>query len=513
MTGSHDALPFSGSALEPWADLRETHAGVILLMGQQALKFKKPVNLGFLDFTTVAQRREACHREVELNRRLSPSVYLGVGDLVGPDGTVQDHVVLMQRMPEGRRLSTLVLSGVSIDQELRGVARALAVFHGRAERSEAIARDVSADSLAALWRTSFSQMAEYADVVPESTLTDIERLVGRYIAGRGELFRRRGLTSVLDGHGDLMAEDIFCLEDGPRILDCLEFDDRLRHVDQVDDAAFLAMDLEHLGAPALAARFMDWYSEFSGDNAPTSLVEHYLAYRAFVRAKVTCVRHGQGVVAAAPEARRFLAAALSHVQRGAVKLIIVGGAPGTGKSTLSAGLADRLGMTLLSSDRIRKELAHLSPATPAEAALGEGTYTVEWTRQVYDELMRRASALLKLGESVVIDATWANALHRDQARDTAETCVADLVQLRCTVSRQIADYRLATRPRVSAAGTVSDATPAVADALRSAFEPWSAADVVDTAGAQQDSLNRAVELVRPQDSRDECRPRSMMEPD
>lgn len=497
----------------PWADLHETHSGVVLLMGQRALKFKKPVDLGFLDFTTVGRRREACQREVDLNRRLSPDVYLGVGDLVGPDG-VLDHVVLMRRMPDQRRLSTLLRSGVNVDMELREVARELAAFHSRADRSDAISRDVTAESLAALWQTSFAQMASYAaDVVPASVEADVECLVHRYLAGRRELFDHRSVTSVLDGHGDLLAEDIFCLQDGPRILDCLEFDDRLRHVDQVDDAAFLAMDLEHLGAPALAGRFLDWYAEFSGDNAPTSLVEHYLAYRAFVRAKVACVRHEQGVSAAASEARRFATTALAHLQRGAVKLVVIGGAPGTGKSTVAAGVADRLGMTLLSSDRVRKELAHGAPTESAVVDLGQGIYTLEWTRQVYAELMRRASMLLRLGESVVVDATWASDERRELAREVADSCTADLVQLRCDVAAEIADSRLGARPAMSAAGTISNATPAVAAGIRGAFEPWEAARVVDTSGDLAQCLDQAVDLVRPPDSRTVSRPRSRIEPD
>ena len=513
MTGPPPATGRPDPPAEPWADLHETHSGVIVLMGQRALKFKKPVDLGFLDFTTVAKRREVCHREVELNRRLCPDVYEGVGDLVGPDGTVLDHVVLMRRMPEQSRLSTMVRSGANVGPQLREVARALAVFHGRAERSDAISQDVTAEALAALWQTSFSQMTEHTDLVPESVETDIERLVERYLAGRGEVFRQRSLTSVLDGHGDLMAEDIFCLEDGPRILDCLEFDDRLRHVDQVDDAAFLAMDLEHLGAPSLAARFMEWYAEFSGDNAPYSLVEHYMAYRAYVRAKVACVRHAQGQVAAGPEARRFLALTLDHLQRSAVTLVVVGGPPGTGKSTVAAGLADRLGMTLLSSDRVRKELAHLSPVTSAAAELGEGIYAPAWTHQVYEELMRRAAMLLGLGESVVVDATWASEHHRDLARQTATRSVADLVELRCAVAPQTADVRLAARPRISTAGTVSDVSPAMAAALRGSFEQWPAAHVVDTADDPESSVQRATDLVRPADSRAVHQQGSRMAPD
>ena len=514
MTQTADAESTPGSTFTGrWAELHETHSGVVVLMGERALKFKKPVDLGFLDFTTVARRRDACEREVDLNRRLAPDVYAGVADLVGPDGVVLDHVVLMHRMPAQRRLSTLVKSGASVDAQLREVARSLAAFHSRADRSDVISRDVTVESLSELWQSSLSQMTSYVDVVPASVVADIERLVQRYLSGRQELFALRAMTSVIDGHGDLMAEDIFCLEDGPRILDCLEFDDRLRHVDQVDDATFLAMDLEHLGAPALASRFLDWYAEFSGDHAPTSLVEHYLAYRAFVRAKVECVRHGQGIVAAGEQARRFAIAALTHLQRAAVKLVLVGGAPGTGKSTLGAGVADRLGMSLLSSDRVRKELAHLSPEAPAGAGLREGIYAPESTRQVYAELMRRAALLLRMGESVVVDATWASEEHRGVARQVAEHCTADLVQLRCEVSPEVADLRLDTRPPMSAAGTRSDATATVAAGLRATFDPWADAQVLDTTGVVGESVDAAVRLVRPPDSRTVVRPRSFMEPD
>ena len=514
MTDTEDVAPLSESAFTgPWAQLHETHSGVVVLMGRRALKFKKPVDLGFLNFSTVARRRDACQREVNLNRRLAPDVYAGVGDLVGPDGVVLEHVVLMRRMPEDRRLSTLVQSGSNVDEHLREVARSLASFHTRADRSDAISRDVTAQSLADLWQSSFSEMPSYVDVVPASVVADIELLVHRFLAGRQELLAHRAMTSVLDGHGDLMAEDIFCLDDGPRILDCLEFDDRLRHVDQVDDAAFLAMDLEHLGAPALATRFLDWYAEFSGDNAPTSLVEHYLAYRAFVRAKVECVRHEQGKASAGEQARRFALAALAHLQCGAVKLVLVGGAPGTGKSTVGAGVADQLGMTLLSSDRVRKELAQLSPATSAKADLGQGIYTAESTRQVYAELMRRAEMLVQMGESVVVDATWASEEHRGAARQVADSCTADLVQLRCEVPPQVAAHRLETRPAISAAGSRSDATTTVAASLRAAFEPWADADIVDTNGSVRESVDNAVRLVRPPDSRTAVRPRSLMEPD
>ena len=500
---------------DPWADIHETHSGVVVLLGDRALKFKKPVDLGFLDFSTSDRRRDACLREVELNRRLTNDVYLGVADMVGTDGMAMDHVVLMRRMPEERRLSTLVRSGTGVEDEIRDVARHLASFHTRAERSEAIARDVSSSALRALWETSLAQMTGHAgEPVPADVVADIGRLVRRYLQGRQELFAQRATTgSVLDGHGDLMAEDIFCLSDGPRILDCLEFDDRLRHVDQVDDAAFLAMDLEHLGAPDLATRFLDWYAEFSGDNAPVSLVEHYVAYRAFVRCKVACVRHAQGDPAAAAEARRFASAALSHLQQGALKLVLVGGGPGVGKSTLAAGLADRLGMTLVASDRVRKESAHLPPTVAAVSDLDTGIYAPERTQFVYEELLRRAAMLLRVGESVVLDATWGSQDRRDLAEEVAAECAVDLVQLRCVAPAEVADTRLRARAPLSDAGTASDATPAVAARLRDAFEAWPAARCIDTTETEPRCLDRAASFVRPRDPRTVVGPRSRIEPD
>jgi len=500
---------------QPWADLHETHSGLVVLMGSQVLKFKKPVDFGFLDFTTVDRRRLACEREVELNRRLSPDVYVGVGTLSGPDGDVVDHVVMMRRMPDDRRLSSLVRSGVNVDAQLRDVARQLVSFHTRAERNPQISSDVTASALDALWKTSFAEVQAHPELVPASLEADIESLVHRYLAGRGELFEGRlARGSVLDGHGDLMAEDIFCLDDGSRILDCLEFDDRLRHVDQVDDAAFLAMDLEHLGAPELGTRFLDWYAEFSGDNAPVSLVEHYLAYRAYVRAKVACLRHGQGDQAAQSEARRFAASTLGHLQRSAVKLVVVGGTPGTGKSTLGAGLADRLGMTLVSSDRVRKEHAQVSPTATTAAETGAGLYTGALTKRVYAEMLRRAATLLRRGESVVLDATWGSNVHRELARGVALDCSADLVEIRCQAPAAVADARLTTRLSMSAAGTVSDATPMIAADLRADFAEWPTAWSVDTTRSLSDTLDDAAALVRPHDSRaSDHRPRSLMEPD
>ena len=175
-------------------------------------------------------------------------------------------------------------------------------------------------------------------------LDRVEALTLEFLDGRADLFAARvDAGRIVDGHGDLMADDIYCLSDGPRILDCIEFDDRLRWLDQLDDAAFLAMDLEYLGATDLARAFLDWYAEFAADPAPVTLRHHFVAYRAFVRAKVACLRYLQGEDSARDEAQRHATLALAHLRAGGSRLVVVGGLPGTGKSTLSGALADALG--------------------------------------------------------------------------------------------------------------------------------------------------------------------------
>jgi len=478
----------------PRAEVCETHTAVVLFVGDRAYKLKKPVDLTFLDYTTVAARRVACEREVALNRRFAPDVYLGVGEFTSPDAEVPEPVVVMRRMPTERRLSNLVREGAAVDTALRAVARLLAAHHASAPRSREVDEQGTRDAVSSRWEASFAQVRALSDdgTAPDG-VEETERLVRRYLAGREPLFDTRiGQGRVVDGHGDLLAEDIFCLDDGPRVLDCLEFDDHLRYVDGLDDAAFLAMDLEQLGAPEAAAFFFAAYGEYSGDPAPPSLRHHYVAYRAFVRAKVSLIQAGQGTPGAEAASRRLVTTAVRHLRSSAVGLTLVGGLPGSGKSTLSGALADRLGVTLLSSDRLRKELAGLPAEQSAAAAYGEGLYSPEWTNKTYAALLDRASALLARGESVVLDATWSDAGQREAALRMAERAHADLVALHCHVPGEMTAARLATR-----APGASDADLDVATAMAAAEPPWPEAVSVDTSGALEEAVVQALAAIRP----------------
>ncbi|GAA2086559.1 AAA family ATPase [Actinomadura alba] len=215
---------------------------------------------------------------------------------------------------------------------------------------------------------------------------------------------------------------------------------------------------------------------------------YYVAYRAFVRVKVACLRWEQGDTAAATEAGRYAEIALRHLNAGAVSLVLVGGLPGTGKSALSEALGDRLGFTVLSSDRVRKELAELPPGVAAAAPYSTGIYDDSWTKRTYAELLRRTERLLSYGESVIIDASWTSARYRaDAARIAAHS---DLVSLICRTP--LAHERLRTRTR-----GVSDADPMIAARMAEDADPWPDAIGIDTTGPIDDTIEHALSAVRP----------------
>lgn len=295
------------------AAVAETHVSILVFAGDRAYKLKKAVRNPFLDFSSPELRRQACLREVQLNRRLSPDVYLGVADVLGPDGRPCDHLMVMRRMPAERRLSRLVGDG---EQGcLEQVAALVARFHADAAAGPHISAEGSPKAVAARWEANIAELEGCAGELPDPLLP--EEVAGRartWLARNESLLARRVTEGwIRDGHGDLLADDIFCLEDGPRILDCLEFDDRLRYVDVIDDAAFLAMDLERIGGAAAGRAFLDAYRETGGQDHPETLIHHYIAYRAHLRAKIACLRHGQGDPDARGEAAALLAIALHHL--------------------------------------------------------------------------------------------------------------------------------------------------------------------------------------------------------
>ena len=475
----------------------ETHSGVVFFYGDRAYKVKKPVDLGFLDFRTLEAREAVCRREVELNSRLAPDVYLGVAEVVDPEGEVCEYLVAMRRMPTERRLTNLIANDVDVGLDIDALAESIARFHADAEHSPAADRTADVDALATRWASNTAGMQPFIGrFLDGDDVAAIDALATRYLTGRRALFTRRIEDGrACDGHGDLQADDIFLLDDGPRVLDCLEFDDSLRLDDGLADAAFLAMDLERLGRADLGERFLKSYREHSGDSWPASLAHHHIAYRAQVRAKVSAIRADQGVTDSGPKAQALLELALRHLETGAVRLIVVGGLPGTGKSTLAAGLGEALGAVVLRSDVIRKELAGLETDESAAAGFGEGLYSDEAKDVVYDEMLARAEQALSLGETVVLDAAWTDGDRRAMYHRVAEDTVSDLVELRCVLPRRVAAERI--RERAERATDASDADAAIAVAMERFDDPWPTAIDIDTLAPAEEVVQRALSALPP----------------
>ena len=477
------------------AEIRETHISVVTMIGDRAFKLLKPVATDFLDHRHREDRRAACQRETEVNRRFAPDVYSGVLDVIGGDGVPVDHLIAMRRMPAGRALSNM-LDEPGAEQLVREVARLVAGFHRDAPVSDAIARAGRPEAVRALWDEGLDALGRDAPgVVPYEQIARVRGLAHEYISGRRALFERRVAEGwIRDGHGDLLTDDVYLLDDGPRVLDALAFDDRLRHGDVLLDIAFLAMDLEARGHPGLAEAVLAEWSAALEESHPVSLRDHYVAYRAHVRAKVAAIRSRQGDPDAAARARALHSLALERLERGRVRLILVGGRPGTGKSTLAEGLARQTGAALLRSDVVRKQMAGIPASAGAASPFEEGLYRPEMTARVYEELLERAGPLLSQGQTVVLDASWTHAPWREGARRLAADRKAALVEVRCEVPAAVARARL--EARAAAGRDPSDATPAIADLMGAGADPWPEAAPLSTLAPPAEVLSAAWDVIR-----------------
>lgn len=471
----------------------ETHMSVLFFFGDKVFKVRKPVNYGFADFRDVAERGADCRREVRLNRRLSADVYVGTAR-IALSGRTAEHAVVMRRLPASRNLASMIADGQDVDTELEQIAEVLAGFHRRARRSRRIAMSSTAESIWQRWQATEEVLGRFIGTAFDaSEYRRLVTLADRFLRGRRSLFDRRvAAGAVCDGHGDLQAADVFCMPDGPRILDCLEFDEQLRHGDVLADAAFLVQDLERMGADHEAHVFIDTYRKATGADHPGSLLDFYVAARAHVRLLVECIRIEQGLDALPSDPETVLAQALSHLERAIPRLVLVGGMPGTGKSSLAAWVGEELGATVLSSDRERAEGTSRSLGP---AAFGTGPYTFAKRREVYDRLLERASALLSEGVSVVVDATWSNREFRRRAAATAAATCTELVELECRCDPALRSERISRRDRHPLRGE-SDATPDVADALAAVADPWPGAHTVDTSGTVEASRTAALAALR-----------------
>jgi uncharacterized protein len=475
--------------------LRETHISWVLLAGDRAYKFKKPLRLPFLDYGTLERRHELCREEVRLNRRLAPEVYRGVRAIIRTPAGVRlsseadpravEYAVEMRRYDEASTLARRIDAGTAGEREVRAVGRRLAEFHADAARPADPERAVPA--LEAMLRENFATLRELDDEsVDRARIDDAERAAAAVLDGRRDELRLRARAGLVrDGHGDLRAEHVV-LERGIEIVDCVEFDPTLREIDVGLDLAFLVMDLLRRDE-RLAAALVSAYREAGGDPGDDALVAFFAAQRALIRAKVALVRAGQ---VSGPDAERRRADATALLELGQrlgwdVRLgtaAIVCGVAASGKSTLAAALAEASGATVLSSDLIRKELLGISPTARAPAS----AYEPGVNRRTYDALGRRARERLVAGGRVVVDATFRFRADREAFAAGLGDAAAEPLWIECRAPGAVLAHRAAARGRQP--GTVSDADADVAVLQAEQWQPL--ADV---------PANRRVEVCTDQD--------------
>jgi len=467
-----EAYPFPVERI----DVEETHISLVFLAGEYVYKVKKPVNFGFLDFSTLEQRRFFCEQEVLLNQRLTDGVYLGVVPIarigshlrVEAPGEVVEYAVKMRRLDfEQTLLRRLQRDAVSMEL-LAALADRLAEFYCAAARSPEIDRWGTPEAVWFNIRENLDQTEPYIGVVLAPLQHRwIASISERFLRERLDLFQRRIAEGrIVEGHGDLHLAHVFVESDSPprfQIVDCIEFNPRLRCGDVAVDLAFLSMDFDHHGRSDWARWLTLRASDALDDPELPLLVHFYSVYRAHVRNKVNCFRldelapESDEFAAVRTQAERYIDLATSYlVEPAEPLLILVGGLSGTGKSALARRLARCLSIPVYSSDIIRKELAGVARERRAELPYGADIYGPELTRATYRTLLDRAAAELAAGRSVVLDATFLDREWREAARALAAQYGARPMLVECCCPAEIVAERL--RYRAQEPGQASEAT-------------------------------------------------------
>jgi aminoglycoside phosphotransferase family enzyme/predicted kinase len=467
-------------------------------------KVKKPVDLGFLDFTTVEKRRRTCEAEVQLNRRLAGDVYRGVVPIRrddsgrlhfdGPndESAIVDWAVHMRRLPDADRADVRLSEDRLTDEHVESVAIRLARFHEECESSPKAVRFGAVDVVGENVRENFEQArSTILDYVSPEQAREIETWQKRFLRERAPLFESRVRNGrVRDGHGDLRLEHVYLDDRGDvTIIDCIEFNERFRYADVCADIVFLAMDLAHSGRVDLAERLLALYAREANDYDLYPMVDFYESYRAFVRGKISAMlASNPGVSLEArersrEEARRYYLLALASERRPLLPpaLVAVGGIIASGKSTIASRIGAELAVPVVDTDRTRKFLAGVSPTTPVPEKAWQGVYSVEFGERTYEEMLRRARAVLMTRRPVVLDASFRSSRHRSMARSLAETLGVPFAFVECRPEIEVCRDRLRGRK-----GGVSDGRLEVFDDFVRKWEPITELDasehvVVDTA--------------------------------
>ncbi len=466
----------------------ETHISIVVLTGPFAYKIKKPVDLGFLDFTTLEKRRLYCDEELRLNSRFAPEIYLDVVRIsgtpetprIGGTGDVIEYAVRMREFPQEALADRVLARGELTPRQVDALSAGIARFHSDAPRSSEIDGFSTPEAVLAPALQNFAQIrllpgqAGFMPVLEkvEAWTRQEHGRLREILAGR----KREGL--VRECHGDLHLGNIVILEGEPRAFDCIEFNPELRWIDVMNEVAFLVMDFQAAGRTDFARRFLNGYLEATGDYAGLRVLRYYCAYRAMVRAKVMLMRAGQQGCTPEDKASatalfsRYLSVAAGCAQPSRSFVLITHGFSGSGKTTLSQPLVELTGAIRVRSDVERKRIHGLAAKARSGSGIAEGLYGPEATESTYGRLLDLAGIVVEAGHGVIVDATFLQRRQRDMFRALAARAGVPFVVVDFTASEEILRSRILARSERGA--DASDADLAVLEHQLGTHEPLQA---------------------------------------
>lgn len=473
----------------PVRDIRviETHISWVLLTGKYAYKIKKPVDLGFLDFSTLEKRRHFCEEELRLNRRLAPKLYLEVVTVrgspeaprIGGAGPLLEYAVKMREFPQDALASRLIECGQFDAGEIDALAALIAHFHAAAAPAR------TADRLGKPETVYAAALQNLDQILPRQRLSRDHAAVQRlrewtereFRDRRDQLAARKRAGCVRECHGDLHLGNIVVSGGRPVPFDCIEFNDKLRWIDVVSEVAFVVMDLHDHGRPDLGWRLLNRYLEASGDYDGLAVLRFYLVYRALVRAKVHLIRSQQPGLLASDKSRLRnafkgylrLASRLSAVA--GVALLITHGVSGSGKTTATQSLIELIGAIRVRSDVERKRLHGIKPLERSRSGPDADIYTAAATQTTYERLLAVAEHVIKAGYPAVVDATFLKRAERELFHHLARRCGVPFVVLDFHAPEKLLRERVVQRAATGA--DASEADLSVLDRQMQLREPLS----------------------------------------
>lgn len=487
----------------------ETHISAVFLTGGWVYKVKKAVDFGFLDFSTKEKRRRFCHRECQLNRRLATDIYDGVVKITGGKegyrleggGAVVDYAVRMRQLPDNRSLA-YQLQRSRVDQAfLHELVSRLTAFYARQGASSPGRSAAAYENLRSACENNFHQTLPFTGAFLDRHLFEIVRRTTRsFLERQRTLFDRRAEEGwVRDGHGDLRACHIYHLPQiGVQVIDCIEFDDRLRHIDIISDLAFLAMDFDFAEQPHLGSGLLDIYSRLSQDPATYAILPLYKCYRAMVRCKVSCLNlQTAAAVRERPEvvedAQRYLNLAYRYaVSFSRPKIWAFSGLPASGKSTVARAMSKTIAAPHLRSDAIRQTLFQAERKPPPAPTFDTGIYSQVPKRRTYGKLLEQTQSSVGHGKSVIVDATFNRPEYRREIKRLAKDRHLRLTFVECRAPLHVIKSRLHHREQHP---SLSQARLQDLDAFRRGFDPLGGAGmtariVVDTTCSPDECVRR-----------------------